>query len=73
MSLKLSLIQSSVQQNHRLIIPGSSLKGVVRSSMKQLQEVVCAKLMQEKEKFLIITVNANRHQIFVQLASYLEQ
>ncbi len=28
---KLSLIQSSVQQNHRLIIPGSSLKGVVRS------------------------------------------
>lgn len=47
---KLSLIQSSVQQNQRLIIPGSSLKGVVRSIYEAITRSCLCKTNAKKEE-----------------------
>ena len=47
---RLSLIQSSVQQNHRLIIPGSSLKGVVRSIYEAITRSCLCKTDAKREE-----------------------
>jgi CRISPR/Cas system CSM-associated protein Csm3 (group 7 of RAMP superfamily) len=46
---KISLIQSSVQQNQRLIIPGSSLKGVIRSIYEAITRSCLCKTTAKRE------------------------
>jgi CRISPR/Cas system CSM-associated protein Csm3 (group 7 of RAMP superfamily) len=47
---RISLIQSSVQQNQRLIIPGSFLKGVVRSIYEAITRSCLCKTDAKREK-----------------------